>query len=588
MTARAARRQDSTEAIGLIWRADQVDPLRAAGVTQLAAMCGKSYDAALKSGLPLAGPPFWTLLDEADHAAIDAAGEAMAARWSEATSGVLFARAPAGVIDAPAVWAIGRELAYGERLLPRLLKSLQGSQIRAIGPALDAPGLRFDIGTALALEACGVAGQVDLLPPIPSRAPNEPASLPSAWQTPEGDWTAFLATGVGFLADRLREAAARSKALYVFLDPVESGQIETIRNWAATQPHVRIVPLYGRNFQDDLSKGRDAAAWLRATVDSHLVGTDPLKRLGPMLIDRFWPRHAALAARFERVFARPPVAAYCSDYRSAESAIFAALAADSGAALTILPHSGWPLPEWLEVRPDSTNRQSFYMTRSGARVGAARDAALKCDIPAGRIAPPDSLRPGLPRRLIRLARRMVRLVRPKPKVVIGVVPSLGERHVSSDIPYSIFRSRIEALVNPPPDLADRVEIHFRWRWDEGGRSMTEQAGDGVQVRLETQSDRALSHFIRDCDLMIEVGLPTSCHQEAFAQACAFFRLGEPSALRPRFAHSGGTVPELSEPDPWPGLAPYVRHPLKRGWLGLKQFWNLERETAPGLVRSGKR
>jgi len=588
MTARAARKQDSTEAVGLIWREDQVAPLMAAGVTQLAAMCGKSHDAALKSGLPLAGPPFWSLLDEADHAAIDAAGEAMAARWADATSGVLFAGAPAGMIDAPAIWAIGRELAYGERLLPRLLAGLEGNRIRAIGPALDAPGLRFDIGTALALEACGIAGQVDILPPQPAQSPNEPASLSSAWQTPEGEWTAFLATGVGFLADRLREAAAKSKALYVFLDPVESGQIETIRNWAATQPHVRIVPLYGRNFQDDLSKGRDAAAWLRTTVNSHLVGSDPLKRLGPMLIDRSWPRHAALAARFERVFARPPVAAYCSDYRSAESAIFGTLAAESGAALTVLPHSGWPLPEWLEVRPDSVNRRSFYMTRSGARVGAARDAALTSDIPDGRVSPPESLRPGPPRRLIRLGRRILRLIRPKPKIVIGVVPSLGERHVSSDIPYSIFRSRIEALINPPADLAGRIEIRFRWRWDEGGRSMTKQAGDGVSVRLETQSDRALSHFIRDCDLMIEVGLPTSCHQEAFAQACAFFRLGEPSALRPRFAHSGQTVPELSEPDPWPGLSAYVRNPIRRAWLGLRQFVNLERETAPGLVHSGKR
>lgn len=585
MTARAARKQDSKETIGLIWREDQVAPLRAAGVTQLAAMCGKSHDAALRSGLPLADPPFWTLLDEADHAAIDAAGEAMAERWAEATSGVLFAGAPAGVIDAPAVWAIGRELAYGERLLPRLLTALNGNRVRAIGPAMDGPGLRFDIGTGVAVEACGSTGQVDLLPPLPAEPLNEPASLPSAWQTPEGEWTAFLATGVGFLADRLREAAAKSKALYVFLDPVESGQIETIRNWAATQPHVRIVPLYGRHFQDDLSKGRDAAVWLRTLVGSHLVGSDPLKRLGPMLIERAWPRHAALAARFERVFAHPPTVAYCSDYRCAESVIFSAQAVESGARLNVLPHSGWPLPEWLEVRPDSPNRQSFYMTRNGARAGAERDATQSAGIPNGIIAPPESLRPGPVRRVIRLGRRILRLVRPKSKIVIGVVPSLGERHVSSDIPFAVFRSRIEALIRPPAELAGRLEIRFRWRWDEGGRSMLGEADNGASVILETQSDRALSHFIRDCDLMIEVGLPTSCHQEAFAQACAFFRLGEPSTLRPRFAHADNTVPELSEPDPWPDLTAHVRNPLRRGWLGLRQFFSLEGDSAPGRLHS---
>lgn len=585
MTARAARKQSNTEAVGLIWREDQVAPLRAAGVTHLAAMCGKSHDAALKSGLPIAGHPFWTLLDESDHAAIDAAGEAMAERWSEATHGIRFADVPAGEIDAPSVWAIGRELAYGERLLPRLLNGLNGTPVRAVAPSMDGPGLRFDIGTGVAVAACGTAGQVDLLPPQPVVPPNEPASLPSAWQTPESEWTAFLATGVGFLADRLREAAAQSKALYVFLDPVESGQIETIRNWAATEPHVRIVPLFGRNFQDDLSKGRDAAVWLRSLVDSQLVGTDALKRLGPMLIDRAWPRHAALAARFERVFASPPTSAFCSDYRSAESMIFASLAAQSGARLTIFPHSGWPLPDWLEVRPDSANRTSFYMTRSGARVGASRDAALEHDIPAGVVSPPESLRPGLLRRSIRLGRRILRLVSPKPKIVIGVVPSLGERHVSSDIPYSVFRSRIEALVNPPAEIADRVTVRFRWRWDEGGRSLTEPSNANVSIQLETQSDRALSHFIRDCDLLIEVGLPTSCYQESFAQACAFFRLGEPSALRPRFAHESHTVPQLAEPDPWPDLSAYVRNPFRRGLLGLKQFLRLERETAPGRIHS---
>ena len=115
--------------------------------------------------------------------------------------------------------------------------------------------------------------------------------------------------------------------------------------------------------------------------------------------------------------------------------------------------------------------------------------------------------------------------------------------------------------------------------------MLGEADNGASVILETQSDRALSHFIRDCDLMIEVGLPTSCHQEAFAQACAFFRMGEPSTLRPRFAHADNTVPELSEPDPWPGLTAHVRSPLRRGWLGLRQFFSLEGDSEPGRLHS---
>lgn len=584
MTARAAKTRHSDETVGLIWRDDQAPALVAAGATRLAALCGKSHDAALKTGLPLAGSPFWTLMNEADHAAVDAAGEAMAARWTAATSGVRFGGACAGEIDAPATWAIGRELAYANLILPRLIDSLDGASVTAIGAAFDAPGLRFDIGAGLALSGFGKSGQLRLLPPLPQPPANEPAAYPSAWHAPEGPWTAFLATGVGFLTDRLREAAARARQLYVFLDPVESGQIQFIREWAAGEPHVQIVPLYGRQFQDDLTKGREAARWLKTVAMSQIAEDDPLQSLGPTLIEQSWPRHAALAARFERIFATPPEEALCSDYRSAETVIFAGLAAGKSVPTTILPHSGWPLAHFLEVRPASALRQSHYMTRRGATEGAIRDAALDVSPRPGVISPPESLRPGIIRRGIRLMRRVLRLVRPKSRIVVGVVPSLGERHVSSDIPYAVFRSRIESLIQPPRELAEQLEIRFRWRWDEGGRSVLGEAGDGVAVVLETQSDRALSHFIRDCDLMIEVGLPTSCHQEAFAQGCAFFRLGEPSALRPRFAHKARTLPELAEPEPWPDLAPHVRNPFRRAWLGLRQFAELESDTRPGTLR----
>ena len=143
-----------------------------------------------------------------------------------------------------------------------------------------------------------------------------------------------------------------------------------------------------------------------------------------------------------------------------------------------------------------------------------------------------------------------------------------------------LKRQIDHVDGCPEHIVDRVEFKVRLRWDEGGECFFNTS---APISFEDQNDRPLIQFIRECDLLVEVGLQSSSFGEAHADACPYFRIDAPELLRSRFgATSSVFVAERTRL--WKQLAPYVESRYMQLKLGLSQYSMLAMQGRPHRSR----
>lgn len=527
----------------------------------------KAADPLLASGGKLFLPGFWDLLRIEDLLALDDVADRFARAW----------QADPYRYEALRAWIWAREAEWTKRLLGSLETSLVMLP-RYIVPWRSPRGCGDWHGASLApqvalAEWCQAESReiIRIADPCGEEAGHSGSLSSCADITSLTDkrWILFSGFGVPDLIFNIERAMRGNDAeIVLWPDWNEPGLLTGIEKFvAATAGRVRVLEA-----PQGLPSGE-----LTAPFGSGL--------LGQWLCDSREDLSAAervLASLFAQM---PPMFCVFSDHDCARTRLLFEICDRKDVPIIALPHSSWPMADPFLTMPHAPRQKCTYLaaTRRGARALAARLQSV-AKVPPSPIPSP-RYRITFPR----CARALWRCLTPRVGPIrVGIVVTTGEAVVAPDIALSEVAASLRMLTEIPAQLAEQVVLLGRLRDTEDRIAVLREicAISADRIRWEGSSERPPVMFLRDLDVIIELGNPGSIMLESFAQSVPFLRGGPVSRRRVDLMLPEFLVPRLSPEDPWSSLGPLVASSRKRSILALRQFRFLLRDVGGKAAQVG--
>ncbi|MCF6322297.1 MAG: hypothetical protein L3J32_11100 [Rhizobiaceae bacterium] len=396
-------------------------------------------------------------------------------------------------------------------------------------------------------------------------------------------WVIFMPLGVPELPGRLRSLAQKkSTCVLLIIDEFFSGNLAEIYAIAAQLKNVKILTLFGADFEERQNRANmslNKSDLLE--LSSRLIQLPSQRHLSEQLIKTQWPRHLALAELFEEVFEKiSPSAVVCADHSSPEGVLLAHIASKRTIPVHILAHSGWPLENSNSLMPFNDNASYHGWTKDAGgefekRVKQRRGYKIR-----QRVLPIKSIFPIYlrPRHLPTL------ILRDRKTINVGIILTLEAFDNISEI-ISGLRELMKCTEIQGKPV--RFVIRLRKNFDSEHMIMY-LLNTSVEQRnliLGFSSEEPIIKFFLRCHLVVEAGTQSTAALEAFAALTPYLRLGNPIATHKRFNFPRGLVLQLNMNNPGQQLLSFANSRRQRLKLALKQHIWLLRQSAAGWFAS---
>jgi hypothetical protein len=516
--------------LGLFWQPEQAAPLAdALGDRDILLPLSQRAYAAGTNLRSSNVPRFWEVIRGLDLSVVeDAAAKAIAR--------VVDSDALQTCIDRPAIWHNAREAAYVGLATRKAIAYYKPEQVFVLGNAPEA--------IAVQSESVSLGVDVTVLPHTPRYTTSEPPpEPPESLVTPStdfsrspGPWVIVLGTAMGDWGHNIPRLTRGSRKLALLIDAKDSGELSALYAFCSRRADVRLVPLWRETTLQFLERGdnREYAKQIGRVVDN--------------------------------VLKAKPVLGVVSDLRRAETVVTLRKLNQANVPPLILVHSGAAMADPYR----------FHAKERGDAKIEAWTTSAALDYGNAIVAAPRRIRTTLPKRMVRLIGRGT-VLRPRPR--IGVVVTTAALFATPEYDLAELLDSFARLVAGSETHEATVMVRLRSHEDcESVWNLATAGGDNID--FEYSDSRPAIAFVRDADVIIEVGSETTMFLEAAGNFVPYMRMGTSSRLGRRFKRDERIVPSLEAAEPWRDLGPLAKSRRKRLILSLRQHRWLMKETMP--------
>lgn len=517
----------------------------------------KAADAFQQAGWTSAFPAFWNMVEDDLLVSIDAEADRFSAGW----------RLPPYDVDHLRAWIWMREAAYIRHIVLRLEQTLGGARQWIVPHRASMHGLSWH-GAELAPMAAfdqlaeerpkDILWTGDVVEPVNVRNPPDHLRY-VAGNYPRGHFTLLSAFGIPDILTHLERLVRGGKRnILLLLDRNESGPLPLIYEWA--EQHRDCVALAGPFDRPD----GDATG-----------GFDTPDAAGPIGHWVSRTRQADIAELrqcLEPLYASGAIGTcILSDHDCPQTVVLTELAAMTKVPVQVVPHGARPMAAQYFVQSEPRPGWSYFAATRRARHELAKRLGKVATIRAGWVSPRYQIT------LRRVVRTLLKVFRPSGTGIdIGIAVTSGEAMAAPNVSLQKIGDHLRAVLQVPPDLAGRVRFHIRLRETEDRAAILKSFIGAVDADIgwEASGGRTPVEFLRNMDLVVEVGLPGSIFYESCAEMVAFAHIDEPGATRSGLLSSENYPIRLRPSAPWETLRPLVSHAWRRkvsalkGWLFL--------------------
>lgn len=512
-----------------------------------------------RNGLDL--PPFWTLYSAADLDRIDRSADSYVAQWGET---------PEYELNIARGWIWARECAHLNNLLDALERLLGEKPSYLVPQGINDRRTSWHDGflapiAAMRIRAAGGArvDWVKLPDSIRESVRDESWEFPR--ELPSG--TAWILLSTFALPDLMHHVSvllqghsATIRLLVDPSDPLPQAVLDSVL--IRSNPRVQIIWM-GRDLSDHGCGDQGDGIW---TMDRWIINTGPacgklMKQLGLVVNE--------------------PHLQSCivSDHHSPQTAVLRELCSEIGVPVYYIPHSTWPMQGAFSALrgADPKNSIFFAATRRGVKHLSAHYGALvnRRPMPSPRYTP----------MIGRFWRKTKSLLcgSVRTELNIGIVITSGEDLSAPDIPVFDLAADLDLLIATIRSTSRMVNIFIRLRENEDRPAVFRFLSDSARhhsITWESTADRTSMAFIREMDLVIELGTWGSMMFENFSQFTPYLHVGGGGARRTGYAVSGPVVPCIRADGIGKGIPPYIESVWRRNALAVIQYGYFLTQTFP--------
>jgi hypothetical protein len=271
-----------------------------------------------------------------------------------------------------------------------------------------------------------------------------------------------------------------------------------------------------------------------------------------------------VASLFDRLVSAKPELAVMCDLRRVETIVALRQLKKASVPVMMIGHSGASMQDpYRFSAQELADTEIRPWTHSAAR-----------DYGSTLVETPRRVRTSPPRRLMRA---IVGTLASFKRRNIGVVVTTAAGYAAPEHDLAELFDSFQRLVAASSDSIQFI-VRLREHEDDADVWRTVVNGAG-NVRFESSSARPIVDFVRQCELLVEVGSESTAFLEAAANFTPYVRIGQPVRGAARFGRSAQLVPRLDPLKPYDRFAFYERSWRRRMKLALQQHQWLLNETS---------
>ena len=516
--------------LGVFWRPDQAIRLsEVLGPGDLLLPLSQLCYAAAIDLRPDIVPQFWEVLRDLDLGKVEQTA-------SSAIHHAITSNDARADIDRPAIWHNAREAAYVFQAVEIIITTYHPAELVLVGASPESEAAQTAarlFGTPIrTLEASPETSDA-----IAAFDPPSPLGIrASDLSTLSGKWIVALGTGLGDWGHNIPKWTRPGSTLVILLDAQHSGNLPALYAFCANRSDVRLVALWNETMHHFRERGNNR-----------------------QYADR-------LAQVLDLVVAAHPAMGIISDLRRTETVIALQKLNAARIPVRVVAHSG------------ASMREPYRF--DGDELGSAQlevwTASAAADYGKAKVAAPRRVRTLPARRVSRFVRRTNLRIG---NVHVGIVITTAAQFAAPEHNLVELRDSFARLASSLASNGSRMTVRLR-HGEDSEQFWKTATPAGADVAFEHSGMRSSIAFLRDADIIVEIGSETSMFLEAAGNFVPYVRLENTSLTGRRFGWNERAVPRLDPHAPWHVLATFVKSKRARVLLAIRQHHWLLRETRP--------